>query len=215
MKPTHLIGDAARIHHTLSTKLTRINPREDVFKQLVHGTPGSGKSTLIAMIAAQMLTGKVPAIKDLPAIRRCSEWSCVVESISGASVNVDIIRQWHGTRGMFSMFGDWRIRIIEELDAVPHVAQTAMLDYLDKLPPGTAILATSNADTDLFQDRFQSRFQAWKCNGPDASEILALITSLHPDMPPAIANQIATLSAGNVRQAMLECESWLDVQLAA
>lgn len=210
-----LIGPAAIIHRTLSAKLARCNPREIAFKHLIYGPPGTGKSTLVAMLAAQMLTGNVPSIHDLQTLRRKSEWSCVVESISGASVSVDTVRQWHGSMGMFSMFGEWRIRIIEELDAVPHVAQTAMLDYLDKVPPGTAILATSNAETDLFQDRFQSRFQAWKCEGPTDEELLAHIRTIHPDLPASIAQQIATLSTRNVRQALLECESWMDVKLAA
>lgn len=210
-----LIGPAATIHRTLSAKLTRANPREDVLKFLIYGPPGSGKSTVAAMLAAQLLTGTVPSLDAIGKMRRSGDWACAIEEMSGASVSVDTVRQWHNSRGMFSMFGDWRIRIVEELDSVPSVAQTAMLDYLDKVPPGTAIIATSNIQMDLLQERFHSRFQAWKCPGPEAPELRAHLTGHFPELPPSIATTIAECACGNVRQALLDAESWLDTQLAA
>lgn len=215
-----LIGTAATIHHTLAAKIARINPAASVLTALLHGHPGAGKTTVCELLAWQLLTGEV--LEDITrlspthpkSIKRAGEWIASVESISATDVDVDTVRQWSGTRGMASLFGEWRIRIIEELDAMPHVAQTAMLKYMDSLPAGTAILASSNANTEEFQRRFQSRFQCWQCDQPDATDIAALLAERFPNLPAAHATRIAALACGDVRQAFKDAESWEDTWLA-
>ena len=215
-----LIGTAATIHRTISAKITRTKPGDSVLTTLLHGDPGTGKTTVCELLAWQLLTGEV--LTDIArlspthprSIKRAGEWIASVESISAVDVDVDTVRQWAGTRGMASLFGEWRIRI-EELDAMPHVAQTAMLKYMDSLPGGTAILASSNANTGEFQRRFQSRFQCWQCDPPADTDIAALLAERFPDIPATHAIRIAALACGDVRQAYKDAESWQDTWLVA
>ena len=207
-----LTGPAAQIHDIITRRLAKADPRKDTLKFLFTGPPGNGKSTLCLLAAWHLLTGGQPAPSlDRRVLARHPHWSMVVQTASGTDVDVDVVRQWNSSRGQFSMFGDWNIRIIEELDAVPNVAQTAMLAHLDNLPPGTAILASSNADTDLFQSRFQSRFQVWQVKPVPAEDVARYIIQ-NMNIPANTAHHIATLSNGDLRAAINDAQSYLDAQ---
>ena len=47
---------------------------------------------------------------------------------------------------------------MNELDRCTREAQDLLLTYLDRLPPGRALLGTSNLHLDPLTERFQTRF---------------------------------------------------------
>ncbi len=110
-----------------------------------------------------------------------------------------------------SLFGNWSVKVVNELDRCSREAQDLLLTYLDRLPPGRAFLGTSNLQLDLLTERFQTRFQAIKLLPPTTEELASFLTARWP-VPAATAAQIAVGSGGCVRAALADLESWLDQQ---
>jgi hypothetical protein len=95
------------------------------------------------------------------------------------------------------------------MDRCTRDAQDLLLSYLDHLPPGRAVIGTSNLQLDLLTERFQTRFQAIKIPTPTTEEIAALLQRHWPvDEPSAL--RIAVGSGGCVRAALADLETWLD-----
>lgn len=90
-----------------------------------------------------------------------------------------------------------------------------MLDFMDSVTPGTAILATSNKITEELSERFHTRFQFREVTAPDTGEIAALLAKNWPELRKVEVNMIAMGCAGNVRAALLDAETALDRSLAA
>ena len=86
-----------------------------------------------------------------------------------------------------------------------------LLSYLDKLPPGKALIGTSNLQLDLLTERFQTRFQSIKLSAPNTDEIAEFLRG-HWSVPRDVALRIAVGSGGCVRAAMADLETWLDVE---
>lgn len=203
-KPTsvrELIGPVARLGAQLAAKVAALNPRTDTFKLMLCGAPGIGKSRLTAILAAMLAGGE----RNAP---------FCVEKISGAKLNAETVGAWHDGRGLGTLFGDWKIKVIEEADKVPSVAQVLMLDYLDSITPGTAILATSNKLTEEITERFHTRFQFREIEAPTTDEIAALLSRRWPELRKTEVNMIAVGCGGNVRAALLDAETALDERLA-
>lgn len=161
--------------------------RRSPLKYLFNGRPGLGKSALVAWLQQQI---------------GCNQWSTI--KLNGTQCKVetieDVSRQLAGT----SLFGDWRLLWIDEADAIPPVAQVRFLTLLDDLPRGIAITCTSNCRLRDFEERFQTRFQAFELAPPTTEEIIALLRRYLPDEPEVI--NAATFADGNVRQAMLDAK---------
>jgi hypothetical protein len=98
---------------------------------------------------------------------------------------------------------------VNELDRCTREAQDLLLTYLDRLPPGRALLGTSNLQLDLLTERFQTRFQAVKLLPPETEELADFLIG-HWSVPRQTALQIAVGSGGCVRAALADLESWLD-----
>jgi len=194
-----LIGPAKIIGKVLLAKLERLNPQTDSVAMLFHGPPGVGKSELASLFADTLIGGK-----------SCRNYAR--EKISGAKINADLVRRWHDARGIGSLFSDWTVKIIEEVDAMPAVAQTLMLDYLDECQPGTAILATSNEQIKLLEERFRRRFQVWHVTAPTTEEIANFLRGKFPDIYPAEATTIAALCGGCVGAAIHDAENAIDIR---
>ena len=195
--PDDLIGPARRVAGAQVTKARRLAgaaPPAGSMKLLLFGPPGVGKTSVVEMVA-QQLTGSPLAIEDF----------------NGREVTVEVVREWMRGLAYGSLFSRWSVRIVNELDRCSKEAQDLLLTYLDRLPPGRALLGTSNLQLDLLTERFQTRFQAIKLHSPEPRELAALLTHRWP-VPAPTALQIAEGSGGCVRAALADLESWLDSQ---
>jgi MoxR-like ATPase len=190
-----LIGQAGAVARAQCRKATRLTAdAAATMKLLLYGPPGVGKTSVVELVALQ-LAGTPLAIEDY----------------NGREVTVDVVRQWMTQLPYGSLFGDWSVKVVNELDRCSREAQDLLLTYLDRLPPGRAFLGTSNLQLDLLTERFQTRFQAIKLLPPTTEELAVFLASRWP-VPAATATQIAVGSGGCVRAALADLESWLDQQ---
>lgn len=202
-----LIGPAATVGKVCAKTVQRLKSGEDteIPGFLLYGPPGVAKTALAVILASMFSGDTVDVIHDGSPL--------ATEMLSGLDVNVELVRRWLGTRGMGNLFGDWQVRLVEELDRVPRDAQDLMLHYLDKLPPKTAFIGTSNMQLDLLQERFQTRLRAWKIMPPSTEELIGLLEKR--GLNNMLAKQTAVASGGNVRAALLDARNLLDVAAAA
>jgi MoxR-like ATPase len=160
-------------------------------KLLLLGKPGIGKSEL-----AEHFCRAIAA----------SKWS--TSKYNGTSFRMEDVEELSRSVRLKNLYGDYRVIWIEEVDRVPSVAQVRMLTFLDDLPGGNAIVATSNMDGAALEERFRSRFQRLLIEAPSVPEISEML-KVRWEIPVAIATPIAALAAGNVRQALLHAQSYL------
>ena len=193
--PEDLIGHARRVARAQVSKARRLaaaDPPTASMKLLLYGPPGVGKTSVVEMVARE-LTGSPLA----------------VESFNGREVTVDLVREWMKNLAYGNLFSRWSVRIVNELDRCSREAQDLLLTYLDRLPPGRALLGTSNLQIDLLTERFQTRFQSVKLLPPSTEELATFLANRWP-VPRQTALQIAVGSGGCVRAALADLESWLD-----
>lgn len=188
-----LIGQAREVAQSLVTKARAVknNGRSPV-KVLLYGPPGVGKTTIAEMLAAE-LAGSPFAVEDF----------------NGKLVGIETVKAWMTGLAYGSLFGDFTVKIINELDRCSRDAQDLLLTYLDKLPAGRAFIGTSNLQLDLLTERFQTRFQAIRLGAPSTEEIAGFLIR-HWDVDKAVAFQIAVGSGGCVRAALADLENYLD-----
>lgn len=158
-------------------------------KVLLYGPPGVGKTTLAEQLAAS-LGNKFD-----------------IESENGRNMTIDVVREWQHSVHTSSMFGDWKVKIINEADVMPKASQDLMLTLLDELPPKRAIICTSNLNLSDMTERFRTRFIARNVEAPTQEEIANLLCER--GLPADQAAFIAVSCAGNVRAACLDADAWL------
>lgn len=204
MNYSYLIGPAGRVGKILQ----RITPRlkspsrtgslaQTEPKFLFYGPPGVGKTSLARILA-----------RDL------AETPFNITEVSGVNVNVELVRKWQAAIGLSTLFGDFQVRMIEELDRVPRDAQDLLLNYLDNLPSRVAFIGTSNLRIDLLAERFQTRLRTWKILGPSTQELIPFLRRVG-GVDAATAAIIAVGCGGNVRAALLDCQNARDSALLA
>lgn len=172
--------------NTLTAKLAS----KDRWKLLFCGAPGIGKTCLAESLALDLCGNK---------------WG--VETVNGRNVTIHVVRDWAFDFATSSIFGTgWKVKVVNEVDLCQKDAQDALLSFLDEMPAGRAFIGTSNLDKAALTERFRTRFERYEIAAPSAGQIAKLLEN--EGTPEAIARQIATLSGGNVRAALLDAEAW-------
>ena len=190
-----LIGQARDVAAAQLGKARRIQrDRAASCKLLLYGPPGVGKTT-VAELLARELTGTPLGVEDY----------------NGKEISVETVRGWMTNLPLGNLFSNWSVKIVNELDRCSRDAQDILLTYLDRLPPGKALIGTSNLQLDLLTERFQTRFQSIKLGAPDTEEIAEFLCARWP-VPRDVALRIAVGSGGCVRAALADLETWLDVK---
>jgi len=188
--PGELIGPSSTLGSALLARATEIRKdSRSTVKFLLHGPPGNGKTTLAEMLARTFAASPFD-----------------VESINGRNLTIEVVREWQQHNRYGSMFGGWKVKLINELDLAPVFAQDLMLTYLDELSPQTAVIGTSNGDFTTLSDRFASRFQSVALAAP-SPELIAGFLRRRFKLDRKQAGWISETCCGNVRQALLEAES--------
>jgi replication-associated recombination protein RarA len=160
--PDELCGPAQRVAIAIDRLLSRRAEDGLPIKVMLKGPPGTGKSTL-----ARYLIKKLGCL-DQP-------W-CRYE-FSGTDLKIDAVNELCAKLAYRTLGGGWTALWIEEADAIPMVAQTRFLKFMDDLPNHVAVVATSNASDSLFEERFQSRFpNTWTVDGPSLQELEAFLS---------------------------------------
>jgi hypothetical protein len=123
---------------------------------LTHGDPGVGKSHLLDLLAAE-ITGSPFA----------------VERVNGQSLGIDLVREWRQRAGYGNLFSSWTVKRIDELDEASSSARAELLSYLDYMPNGLAILASTNNYGRLRAEskgRLETRFKTFRVDAPSIEE---------------------------------------------
>jgi replication-associated recombination protein RarA len=197
VKIEDFIGSARREGEILLAKFKREREGGGPFRILLQGAPGTGKSRL-AQVLARDLAGHELGI----------------EEVNGKMVGIDVVRDWMQRAPYRSLFGDYQVKLINEIDLCTADAMNLLLTYVDQLPPFRAVIATCNPPLEMFAERFQSRFQYRKIKNCTTSEVSEWLVSKWK-MPQPVATAIAVQSGGNVRLAMNDAQDWWDTKLAS
>lgn len=179
----------ARFYSKLLDKAVVLSP-EGPLKFLFAGHPGTGKTEL-AQYVQRLLN--------------VTKWS--LTKLNGTQCKVEAVERMADSLHLCDLFGGWRMIWIEEADNIPTVAQVRLLTLIDETPRKVAWILTSNARTNDFDARFQSRFQVLEFPPVPQEEIAGLLSKW--PLREQVVKQIATFCVGNVRQALLDAQTQL------
>jgi MoxR-like ATPase len=142
-----------------------------------------------------------------------------VEFKMGTQINVDLVRDWLRAAPYRPLFGEFFVKILDEVNKVPDVAITEVRQYFDELPRHCVVIATTNCAVNQLAEPLQTRFMVYKFQGVLISQVTDFLVVKFPDLPREVLSEIATQTAGNVRAALTDAASHRDVlrfqQLAA
>lgn len=190
--PADFIGGAARLAAATLKQIARLKDSPDqTLKLCFYGAPGCGKTSLVNLAARALAANRFD-----------------IDEVNGRDLTIDRVRDWMQGAAYGSLFGGWRVKIINEMDLVPLAAQDLLLTYLDTLPAGVAVFGTSNEDRATLSQRFCSRFQQVKVASPDQDELAAWLRQRWGIAKKAAA-WIALTACGNVREACLQATAFL------
>ena len=134
-----------------------------------------------------------------------------VEFRMGTQINVDLVRDWLRAAPYRPLFGDFFVKIMDEVNTVPPAAITEVRQYFDELPHHVVVIATTNLAVAELSAPLQTRFMVYKFQGVLTSQVAAFLQTRFPEVPAAVLAEIATQTAGNVRAALTDAASHRDV----
>jgi putative ATPase len=181
--PAQFIGSARLYASMLATLAEQLKRKKEPVRILLIGPPGTGKTSSSEFFLKTLGVGK---------------WS--MHKYNGTEMKIDEACEIARSFRMPDLLGEFRALAIEEVDAVPVVAQTRLLTLLDEMTAGSVAVCTSNCSVEQLEPRFQSRFRVFEFKPPTQQEIIDLLVSL--GTPKREAVQIGTFCCGDVRLAI-------------
>lgn len=167
-----------------------------------------GRESQCLLLAGRSGLGKSMLAKFLQHLTGCNKWNTT--KLNGTELKVEKMQEIAQQLATTNLFGDWRMLWVDEADAIPAVAQVRLLTLLDDLPKGVIVVFTTNENLRNFEDRFQSRFQAFRLDPPAASEIVLLLKRYLPEWDVRELFRIAEFACGNVRQALKDTKGLVE-----
>lgn len=183
------IGPARKVATLLDKMLTARKPTGIPIRVLLKGDPGVGKSALAHWLIGQLTSNPLS-----------------VKRFNGTEVNMDRLDELIQDLSYHALDG-YRCVHIDEADAIPPTAHKRFLSYMDRLKetPFSAIVITSNEGLDNFEERFQTRFQAFDVEGPSYEELVGFLGRFSNDtgMIQAVARCACGLRPGSGKSVQL------------
>jgi len=198
MSHNQFIGKTSLIGQVLQSKIPHLKGRmlTDPIERrwLLTGPPGVGKSELATLLALEI-----------------AGHSLNVDKRMGSQISVDVVRDWVRNAPYRPLIGDMTVRFADEIETIPPAAVVELRGYLDELPPSVVFIATTNRAVKELQEPLQTRFQVWKFDPVQTSLIGELLIQRFPMLPPDVLRSIAGKVSGNVRAALTDAASEMDV----
>jgi len=199
--PNFWIGKTARIAANLWKQIPKLQTTTDPIERryLFTGDPGLGKTDVAEHLAAA-LTGE-----DFERVH--ARMSVNTEIINGQSCSIEVVRRWQELGHYRPLFGQCRVQLIDEIDGMSLAALNEIRSYLDRLPPATVFLATTNKKTSELQEQLQSRFKVCYFDKASDAELLGWLTGTY-GLPAGYAETVVKGAGGNVRAAKIDALAW-------
>ena len=204
-RPEYL-GKTARIADMLWRQIPKLKTTPDPIERryLFTGSPGLGKTDLAEHLAAALTGESFERVHAKMAVN--------VELINGQSCSIEVVRRWQENGHYRPLFGDCRVQLVDEIEGMATAALNEIRSYLDRLPPGTVFLATTNKQPNELQEQLQSRFKVCYFTPPTDEEIYDWLMEQH-GLPADFAKRTVKGCKGNVRAAKTDALSWKENQL--
>jgi len=124
-----------------------------------------------------------------------------VEFKIGTQISVETIRDWLRSAPYRPLWGQFTVKVIDEINTIPPTAITEARQFLDFLPAWTVVIATTNSAPADLPEPLQTRFTIYHFEPIPADLITAHLAQLFPEVPRDVLAAISLKSRGNVRAA--------------
>jgi DNA polymerase III subunit delta' len=178
---------------------------------LLTGPKGIGKATFAYRLIRFLLSASTSPNVDmnLPSIRRiqsCSHADLLVLGSSGdTDIGVDEARSIHEFLAMTPAEGNWRIVLIDSIDALNRNAANALLKILEEPPTRTLIFLVSH-NPGMLLPTIRSRCRQLKLKPLETEDFARIVLEHAPDADEALLDAYHRLSSGSPGVALFLLE---------